>query len=75
MTVGRVSQGPKWDFRSPPGHWVAVVATIALVAVVTAVALTGGGGRHVVVPPKVPSWVGGPGAVADGGPGDRAAHL
>lgn len=54
--MDEISQEPKWDFRLPPGRWVAVVASIAMGAVVTAVAaavaLTDGGGHHGAVPPK-----------------------
>ena len=44
-----IGQGPKRDFRLPPGRWIAVLAAMGLIAAVIALVLTGGGNR--AVPP------------------------
>jgi len=53
--LDEISQGPKRDFRLPSARWLVLVTAVGLVATVTTLALTAGGGRHAAVPPKGPA--------------------
>ena len=65
--MDEISHGPRRDPRLPAGRWLVGVAAVALIAVITTLVLSGGGGRHAVSPP------GGPAALAAPGPSPTAA--
>jgi hypothetical protein len=65
--LDEISQGPRRDPRLPSGRWLAGVAAVALIAVITTLVLGQGGRRHTVSPP------GGPTALAAPGPSPTAA--
>ena len=65
--MDEISQGPRRDPRLPSGRWLAGVAAVALIAVITTLVLSQGGRRHTVSPP------GGPTALAAPGPSPTAA--
>jgi hypothetical protein len=65
--LDEISQGPRRDPRLPSGRWLAAVAAVALIAVITTLVLSEGGRRHAVSPP------GGPTASAAPGPPPTAA--
>jgi hypothetical protein len=65
--LDEISHGPRRDPRLPSGRWLAGVAAVALIAVITTLVLSEGGRRHAVLPP------GGPTALAIPGPSPTAA--
>lgn len=65
--MDEISQGPRSDSRWPSRGWLVGAAAVALIAVITTLVLSEGGGRHAVSPP------GGPTALAAPGPSPTAA--
>lgn len=53
--MDEISQGPRSDSRLSSRRWLAGVAAVALIAVITTLVLSGGGGRHAVSPPGGPT--------------------
>jgi hypothetical protein len=52
--LDEISQGPKRDFRLPPGRWLVLAAIGGLVTVIAAVlVLANAGGHHAIHPPRV----------------------
>jgi hypothetical protein len=52
--LDEISQGPKRDFRLPPGRWLVLAAIGGLVTVIAAVlVLANAGGHHAIHSPRV----------------------
>jgi hypothetical protein len=67
--LDEISQGPRHDPRLPSGRWLAGVAAVALIAVITTLVLSEGGRRHAVSHPGGPTTLAAPGPSPTAAPG------